>query len=117
MNEITDIIQAIKAAIQMEKDGYAFYKKAAAQTSNEMGQSIFESLAKDELIHLDVFEKIFNKALGEKQWNDLINSNKKYESINLFPKDLKEIEGANPNIDELDALRMAMESEQIAVDH
>jgi rubrerythrin len=36
-----DVKNAIKTAIQMEKDGYSFYKKASAQTSSEMGRDIF----------------------------------------------------------------------------
>ena len=68
MDEITNVLEAIKAAIQMEKDGYSFYKKAAAQTTSEMGRSIFESLANDELTHLDVFEKIFDNRLDNNNW-------------------------------------------------
>ena len=49
---IEDIKDAIKTAIQMEKDGYSFYKKAASQTNSDMGKTIFESLANDELLHL-----------------------------------------------------------------
>ncbi len=40
-----DAKEAIKMAIQMERDGYDFYKKAAAQTSSEMGETIFKTLA------------------------------------------------------------------------
>lgn len=117
LEKITDVLEAIKAAIQMEQDGYSFYKKAAAQTSSEMGRSIFESLANDELVHLDVFQKIFNETLEENKWDDLVKSSKKYETVQIFPKDLKESKGANPDVDELDALRMAMESEQAAIDY
>jgi rubrerythrin len=117
LDEITDELQAIKAAIQMEKDGYSFYKKAAAQTTSEMGKTIFESLANDERTHLDVFENIFEKRLHEKHFSDLVNTNKKYETVPIFPKDLKEKEGANPNVNELDALRIAMDSEKKAIDY
>jgi rubrerythrin len=117
LEEVSDVFEAIKAAIQMEKDGYSFYKKASAQTSSEMGRSIFESLAKDELTHLEVFQKIFDDKLEKQQWDDLVNSSKKYETVQIFPKDLNESEGANPNVDELDALRIAMDSEKYAIDY
>ena len=116
MKEVTDVFEAIKAAIQMEKDGYSFYKKAAAQTTNEMGQSLFESIANDELIHLEVFQTLFNDTLDSDEWDKLVNSSKKYETVNIFPKDLKET-SVNTNVDELDALRIAMESEQTAIDY
>ena len=117
MSKINDIKDAIKTAIQMEKDGYSFYKKAAVQTSNEMGKSIFESLASDELLHLDVFQKMFKDTVGKEEWNNLVDSSKKYANANIFPKDLKTIEGANPDTDELDALRIGMDSEKEAIDY
>ena len=41
MTEIKNVKDAILTAIQMEKDGYSFYMKAAAQTESEMGQTRF----------------------------------------------------------------------------
>jgi rubrerythrin len=111
------IKEAIKTAIQMEKDGYSFYKKAASQTSNEMGKTIFESLASDELIHLDVFEKIFEEKIEKTEWQELVKSSKKYANIPIFPKDLKTIDGENPNTSEIDALRIGMDSEREAIDY
>ena len=61
MEKFTTVKEAIKTAIQMEKDGYAFYQKAAAQISSDMGRSVFEGIAKDELVHLDVFQKLFDR--------------------------------------------------------
>ena len=114
---IEDIKDAIKTAIQMEKDGYSFYKKAAAQTNSEMGRTIFEGLASDEQMHLDVFEKMFDEQVGKKEWNGLVNSSKKYANIPIFPKDLKNSEISDPDISEIDALRIAMDSEKKAIDY
>lgn len=114
---IDNIKDAIKTAIQMEKDGYSFYKKAAAQTNSEMGKTIFESLANDEQMHLDIFEKMFEETVGSSEWKDLLISSKKYAKISVFPKDLTEIEGDNPNTSELDAIRIAMDSEKEAIDY
>ena len=114
---IANIKEAIKTAIQMEKDGYAFYKKAAAQTTSEAGKDIFESLAQDEEVHLDVFQKMFKEAIGKEEWDDLVNSSKKYQDIPIFPKDLSTVEGATPNINDIDAIRMAMDSEKEAIDY
>ncbi len=117
MTESENVKDAIKTAIQMEKDGYTFYKKAAAQTTSNMGKSIFESIANDELLHLEVFKKMFNDIVGKDEWNELVNSSKKYSNINVFPKDLKEVVGANPDVNEIDALRIAMDSEKEAIDY
>ena len=117
MPDIKNVKDAIKTAIQMEKDGYSFYKKAAAQTTSEMGRSIFESIANDELLHLDIFEKMFKDIVGKDEWNDLVKSSKKYTNINVFPKDLKEAKDANPDVSEIDALRIAMDGEKEAIDY
>jgi len=112
-----EVKNAIKTAIQMEKDGYSFYKKASAQTSSEMGRDIFESLAKDEQLHLEVFQKLFEDKIEKSEWNNLVNSSKKYAEIDIFPQDLKQLEGANPDTNELDALEIAMDSEKNAIDY
>jgi rubrerythrin len=117
MSEIDNVKDAIKTAIQMEKDGYSFYKKAAAQTSSDMGRSIFKSLAADELLHLEIFEKLFDEKVGKDEWYNLVNTSSKYVDIPIFPTDLKKIEGVNPDTNEIDALRIAMDSEQKAIDY
>lgn len=117
MPEIENIKDAIKTAIQMEKDGYSFYNKAAAQTSSEMGRTIFKGLAADELLHLEVFQKLFDEKVGKEEWYDLVNTSKKYVDIPIFPRDLQMVEGTNPDTNEIDALRMAMDSEKKAIDY
>jgi len=117
MPNFENVKDAIKTAIQMEKDGYSFYQKAAAQTSSDMGRTIFKSLAADELLHLEVFEKLFNEKVGKTEWFDLVNTSKKYIDIPVFPKDLEKIEGANPDTNEIDALRIAMDSELKAIEY
>ena len=82
-----------------------------------MGKTIFKGLAADELLHLEVFKKIFVNKIGKNEWVELVNTSKKYADSNIFPKDLQKIEGANPNTNEIDALRIAMDSEQKAIDY
>lgn len=117
MAEIENIKDAILTAIQMEKDGYSFYTKAAALTNSKMGRTIFESLAEDEQRHLDVFQKMFEDKVSKSEWNDLIDSSKKYTKIPIFPTDLKNSLGMNSDSNELDALGMAMDSEKEAIDY
>ncbi|UCF49939.1 MAG: ferritin family protein [Thermoplasmatales archaeon] len=117
MTNIENVKDAILTAIQMEKDGYAFYTKAAGQTGSDMGRTIFESLAADEQRHLDVFQKMFEDRVGQSEWNDLVNSSKKYANIPIFPTDLKDAPGMDSDSTEIDALRMAMDSEKEAIDY
>lgn len=111
-----DVKEAIKTAIQMEKDGHAFYMKAAAQTTDEMGSKIFESIAKDELTHLETFKKMFEETVGTGEFDSLVDSSKKYADLPVFPKDLKAVEGASGYTNELDALHIAMDAEKDAIE-
>ena len=117
MSEIENVKDAILTAIQMEKDGYSFYMNAATQTDSDMGRTIFESLAADEQRHLEIFQKLFEDTVGKSEWNDLINSSKKYANIPIFPTDLKDVPGMDSDSTEIDALRMAMDSEKEAIDY
>jgi rubrerythrin len=117
MAKIENVKDAILTAIQMEKDGYDFYTKAAAQTNSEMGRSIFESLASDEQRHLYVFQKMFEEKVSTSEWNDLVNSSKKYANIPIFPQDLKGAPGMDADSTEIDALRFAMDSEKEAIEY
>lgn len=107
----------MKAAIQMEKDGFAFYTKAAAQTNSDMGRSIFKSLAEDEELHLRTFEKIFEEQVGAVEWDSLVRSSNKYANLPIFPKDLTGVGGLTADSDELDALQFGMNSEKEAIEY
>jgi rubrerythrin len=117
MSEIENVKDAILTAIQMEKDGYSFYMKVAAQTDSDMGRTIFESLASDEQDHLNVFQKMFEDKVDKSDWNELVNSSKKYANIPVFPTDLKDAPGMDQDSTEIDALRMAMDSEKEAIEY
>jgi len=117
MAEIENVKDAILTAIQMEKDGYSFYIKAASQTDSDMGKTIFESLAQDEQRHLEVFQKMFEDKVSESEWNDLVDSSKKYAKIPIFPTDLNDASGMDAESTELDALRMAMDAEKEAIEY
>ena len=45
-------------AMQMEKDGQAFYEKMAAQAENGVVKSILSELAEDEVKHYNIFKKL-----------------------------------------------------------
>jgi rubrerythrin len=117
MSEIRNVKDAILTAIQMEKDGYSFYTKAAAQTESEMGQTIFESLAEDEQRHLVVFQKMFEDKVNKSEWKDLVDSSKKYTTIPIFPTNLNDAPGMDSESTDIDAIRLAMDAEKEAVEY
>jgi len=57
--------EALRLAIQTEKDVMDFYNKAAALTKNARGRKVFEQLAKEEYEHAGHFFNIYpGKDLG-----------------------------------------------------
>ncbi|MGD1995756.1 MAG: ferritin family protein [Anaerolineae bacterium] len=57
--EITAAVNALKIAIQTEREGRQFYREAARKTQDPKGREMFASLAQDELAH----ERILNERL------------------------------------------------------
>ena len=54
MPELDPTLTALQMAIQTEIDGYGFYKKFAAQTQDPDARVMFERLAQDEVMHLEL---------------------------------------------------------------
>lgn len=48
-------------AMQMEKEGEAFYREIAAKTKNPGLQKIFTTLADEEVVHYNIFKQLFEK--------------------------------------------------------
>jgi len=114
---IENLKDAIKSAIQIEKDGYNFYNKASKETSNEMAVSLFKSLAGDELLHLEIFQKLFKQEIEKNEWYNLVNSGLKYKDISIFPNDLKRVQGEKADTNEIDALKIAIDNEKRSIDY
>jgi rubrerythrin len=55
-----ELIDALRTAITMEKNGYDIYKKAASKTSNKLGKTTLEAIAKKELDHIRAIEEFAN---------------------------------------------------------
>ncbi len=66
-------------AMQMEKDGEAFYRQIADNTKNPGLKKIFETLADEEVVHYNTFKK-----LAEKSAADVVESNILAKSKNIF---------------------------------
>ena len=64
----TTVLKAIETAMQIEKDGLAFYTEVARQTKDPNGQKMFQSLARDEAGHLKLFETVRESLLKEGHW-------------------------------------------------
>lgn len=59
MSESIDVQQALKAAIQTEKDAMDFYKYGAEKMPDDHARKTFEILAKDEMQHARMFYNVY----------------------------------------------------------
>jgi len=116
MSEISSkAIEAIRMAIQLEKDGRAFFEEAAQKTSSKLGKKMFETLAKDEIDHLHTFQKMFDAITGTCDWQEMAQQySPKIGKVPVFEEAIEKKAGVNPS--ELDALRTAMDNERKAID-
>jgi len=88
----TVILEGIKKAMQAEWDGHNFYKMAAEKTSDETAKNVFDSLAGDELDHLNFLKAQFLsfKKSGKADSNVKLKKPKWLESSSaIFSEDFK----------------------------
>lgn len=116
MTERSASLAALQMAIQTEIDGYGFYQKFAAQTEDPDARLMFERLARDEVMHLDLLRNV--KAMLEEtgEWAE-------YKGMPLPPAEGAPIfsrERVEQNVvaytSDLSALRIAYLIEKDAVD-
>jgi rubrerythrin len=58
-------LEALKLAIETEQKGYDFFKKARDMAKTEVTRDLFDTLAKDELLHMKVIEDYYSRLTGE----------------------------------------------------
>jgi rubrerythrin len=63
-----DALKAIETAIQIEREGLAFYSLVAEQVSDPKGKIMFETLARDEQSHLDLFRSVRERLMQGGGW-------------------------------------------------
>jgi len=118
MKSSAQALQAIEKAIQIEKDGLAFYTEAAQQTDNPSGKKMFQSLARDEAAHQKLFETVRESLLQEGNWLSpqevAAISPREFDRFPIFPIG-NEIRAAEIPERELAALQRGIEAEEAAI--
>jgi len=110
-----NVQEAIKTAIQLEKDGQAFFNQAAEETSNELGKKMFRKLAGDEVRHLQTFKKMFQTITDPKTWKQLMASGSPQKRMLFFDQKAAQRTPAEKGAGELNALQQALEVERKAI--
>lgn len=111
-------IEALEMAIQMEKDGYDFFIKAARKTRDPKGKYIFNQLARDEIEHLKKLEAALNSLKETGQWIDSKKPIRGYnflEEPNIFTGEKAEQAKIRVTADDMEALKLAIALEADAI--
>jgi rubrerythrin len=61
-------VDALKIAMKMEKEGYDYYKKAAAEAAAPAEKALFECLAADEQEHYTIFQNTCSLLNDTSNW-------------------------------------------------
>ncbi len=119
MKPSAEALQAIETAIQIEKDGLAFYTEAANQIDNPNGKKMFQSLARDEAVHLTLFKVVHESLLKKGNWLSpeevAAISPGEFDRPPIFPTG-DEIKSAEIPERELAALQRGIEAEEASID-
>ncbi len=118
MKPTQETLKAIETAIQIEKDGLAFYTEAAQQTSDPNGKKMFQSLARDEAGHLRLFEDTRQALLERGKWLSpeevAAISPGEFDRPPIFPTG-DEVKSAEIPERELTALRRGIQAEEDSI--
>lgn len=103
-------MNVFKFAMQMEKDGEAFYRQIADSTKNPGLKKIFNTLADEEVTHYNTFKKLAEKTGARVVESDILAKAKNIfaEMKESGPVDLSD------ETPQTDAYRKAMEAEKEA---
>jgi rubrerythrin len=63
-----DELEAFKIAMQMEKEGVEFYKKAEAEATTDKEKTLFGRLVKEEQQHYDIFANTYSFMSDTGNW-------------------------------------------------
>ncbi len=116
MSDMDATLTALQMAIQTEIDGFNFYQKSAERTQDSNARAMFERLARDEIMHLELLRNTKAMLEGSGRWAH-------YEGISLesikaapiFSRDRVE-QNIVAYTSDLSALRVAYLIEKDAVD-
>ncbi len=97
-------------AMQMEKDGEAFYREIAKKTKDAGLKKIFTTLADEEVVHYETFKKLYEKTSAKAVESNILDKAK-----NIFVE-IKAAGGINISEEtpQIEAYKKALEAEKDA---
>jgi rubrerythrin len=116
MTELDTALTALQMAIQTEIDGYNFYQRFSERTEDPNARAMFQRLAQDEVMHLELLRNTKAMLQDRGQWADYQGLPLELvEGSPIFSRERVEQNVVDYTSD-LSALRMAYLIEKDAVD-
>ncbi len=106
--------EALKFAIELEKEGMKAYLDMALATGSPEGKNMFVWLAREELAHMKLFEEMLKEVEGEgvaETKGELEREEALMKEMMPKVKKLEVERGGKAEVHELDALRAALQLE------
>ena len=111
-------LRDLEVAYKTEIAGHLFYTAAAKMVNDKKGKNIFKHLAKEELEHMRVLTNIAGNIKKGGEWvkyETALKASKGVKSLPIFPKRDDMVKRLAKNQTDLNAIYMAIESEDAAV--
>jgi rubrerythrin len=116
MTELDATLAALQMAIQTEIDGHSFYQEFAERTGDPNAQAMFERLAQDEIMHLELLRKTKAMLEASGEWAEYKGVTlDRIEGAPIFSRERVE-QNVVAYTSDLSALRVAYLIEKDAVD-
>ncbi|HBG45734.1 MAG TPA: hypothetical protein DDW94_01960 [Deltaproteobacteria bacterium] len=113
------ILEDLGTAYNTEIAGFHFYTTAASVVEDPKGRSVFANLAKEELAHIVVVGKIaesIRSGLGWLSYEQALAEGFALTQSIPYPEENELIKRLNSNQTDLNAVQIAIENEEAAVD-
>jgi len=120
VTETNKIIAEFEKAYKTEIAGHLFYTAAAGIISDDKGKNVFKHLAAEELQHIAVVSSIAESVKSGRGWISYDEAVKGGAGINaealpIFPERDRLVARLKNNPTDINAIHIAMESEEAAV--
>lgn len=111
--------ELVKFAIQLETNGYDFYRESSARLNAAPSKAIFDSLARQELEHKATFERLFENtgrpSIFESYPGEYDLYLKAYADSYVFTAKRMNDMLANPRLNEKEAVQFGIDSEKESI--
>jgi rubrerythrin len=107
-------LAALEKAMEVERQGKAFYEEAARRVQDAAGKAVFQTLAKDEVEHIRLLQAEYDQISNNSEWMDLSGAKvcEPQTPPKLFPNQRDAALAIPANAKDVDALKLAMDFEE-----